>query len=83
MTPSSEVRARKNEVTHRKFCTNVHCDGIFYFLRRILLRNMIKGNAQFIQNVIFELSIDYKKTIMEVGSIAKAATFKSFPHLTY
>ena len=48
----------------------------------MLLRNMIKGNAQFVQKVIFEPSIDLKKN-MKAGNITKAATFKSFLHLSY
>ena len=43
---------------------------------------IIKGNAQFVQKVTFEPWIS-NKTVMEVGSIIKAATFKSFLHLTY
>ena len=61
-TPPSEVGAPKNEVTHGKFYTNVHCEGTFSFIKRMLLRKMIKGNAQFVQKVIFEPSIDFKKT---------------------
>ena len=33
--------------------------------------------------VKFELLMDSNKTIMEVGNIAKATTFESFPHLSY
>ena len=43
---------------------------------------IIKGNAQFVQKVTFEPWIS-NKTVMEVGNIIKAATFKSFLHLTY
>ena len=49
-------------LTHGKFYTNVHSEGNFSFIRRMLLRKMIKGNAQFVQKVIFEPSIDFKKT---------------------
>ena len=48
-----------------------------------LFMNIIKGNAQFVQKATFEPLMDYKKTIMEVQNIAKAATFKSFLHLGY
>ena len=43
----------------------------------------LKGNAQFIQKVTFNLWWVSNKTIMEVGNITKAATFKSFLHLSY
>ena len=39
-----------------------------------------KGNAQFVQKVTLNLSWISNKTIMEVGSITKAATFKRFLH---
>ena len=42
-----------------------------------------KGNAQIVQNVTFEPLMDLNKTIMEVGNITKAATFKSFLNLSY
>ena len=48
-----------------------------------MVDTLIKGNAQFIQNVTFEPLMDFKKTIMEVRNITKAATFKSFLHLSY
>ena len=46
---------------------------------------MFKETVQFFQKVAFEPLMDFKKkkTIMEVGNITKAATFKSFHHLSY
>ena len=38
---------------------------------------------QFIKKLDFEPLMDFKQTIMEVGNITKAATFKSFLHLSY
>ena len=40
----------------------------------------IIGNAQFVQKVTFEPLMDSNKTIMEIGNVTKAATFKSFIH---
>ena len=34
----SEVGAPKNEETNGKFYANIHCEGTFYFFRRMLLR---------------------------------------------
>ena len=42
---------------------------------------LLKRNTQFIQKVTFEPLI-LNKTIMEVGNITKAATSKSFLHLS-
>ena len=36
---------------------------------------MIKGNAQFVQNVIFDI---FKENIMEVGNITKMLLLKVF-----
>ena len=41
---------------------------------------IIKGNAQLLQIVSFESLMNFNKTIIEVGNITKAATFKSFLH---
>ena len=41
-----------------------------------------KGNAQFVQKVTFKPLTGFKQNVMEVGNITKAATFKSFLHLT-
>ena len=35
------------------------------------------------KQTIIELFMDFKQTIIELGNIAKAATFKSFLHLSY
>ena len=78
MTLPSEVGATKNEVTHGKFYTNVHCDGTFYFFRRMLLCNMIKGNARFVQKVIFEPSIDLKKTLWKLEILQRMLLLKVF-----
>ena len=45
-------------------------------------KNYFKGNAQFVQK---ELNLWWicNKTLMKVGNITKAATFKSFFHLSY
>ena len=39
---------------------------------------VIKGSTQCAQKVTFEPLMVFKKTVMEVGNITKAATFKSF-----
>ena len=43
----------------------------------------IKGNVLFIQKVTFEPFMNFKQNHMEVGNVTKAATFKSFLHLSY
>ena len=43
---------------------------------------LVKGDAQFIEKVTFEPLINVKQNHIKVGNIAKAATFKSFLHLS-
>ena len=44
---------------------------------------ILKRNEQFVQKVTFELWRTSNKTIMEIGNVTKAATFKSFLHQSY
>ena len=41
----------------------------------------VKGNAQFVQKVTFEPLMDFKQK--PLWKLAKAATFKSFLHISY
>ena len=43
----------------------------------------LKENVQFVEKVSFEPFMDFRKTFLEDGNIKKAATFKSFFHLSY
>ena len=48
-----------------------------------MTKNLIKGNAQFVQKVIFNLWWISNKTVIEIGNVRKTATFKSFLHQSY
>ena len=52
-------------------------------ISRFNIYTLLKGSMQFIKKLAFEPLMDFKQTIMEVGNITKAATFKSFLHLSY
>ena len=57
----------------------------FAFAAKLSKENIctIKRNEQFLQKVTFQPLMDFKQTIIEVGNITKAATFKSFDPLNY
>ena len=72
-----------------KCCTYLHTLFYIYceFIKRKCLKETIKRNIkrneQFVQKVTFQPLMDFKQTIIEVGNITKAATFKSFDPLNY
>ena len=55
-----------------------------YLITNSIVCQYFKGNAQFVQNLTFEPLMAFKqKHYRSYGNITKAATFKSFLHLSY
>ena len=62
---------------------NMMKNTFYFILKALFVLKIFKENAQLVQKVTFEPLMYFKQNHYEVGNIAKAATFKSFLHLSY